>query len=258
MRLIDAHCHFDFPVFDRHRESVLSRAEDRGLCGLVIPGVERRHWARLQAVASSSSLISYCLGIHPWFVAEHAQQDLDALEEILNTRPAGCVALGECGLDRLHGSIEDQLPMFEAQVAIAGRTGFPLVIHSVRTHDEVGAALKRAHFAQPVLVHGFSGSFQQARKLVDLGCYLGIGGVITYARASKTRDTVNRLPLDALVLETDAPDMPPAGIEKGANSPENLPRILQELVSLRRESREEIEAALYRNVCRLYGWPVAG
>lgn len=258
MGLIDAHCHFDFPCFDGHRELVLRRAGDQGLGGLVIPGVERRHWSRVQAVASSSSLISYCLGIHPWFVAGHTRDDLDALQEMLNSRPAGCVALGECGLDRLHGSLEEQLPMFEAQVAIAARTGFPLVIHSVRTHDEVGVVLKRAGFAQPVLVHGFAGSFQQASKLVDLGCYLGIGGVITYDRARKTRDTVSRLPLDALVLETDAPDMPPAGVEKGANSPENLPQILQELVSLRREPREEIEAALYRNVCRLYGWPVAG
>lgn len=258
MRLIDAHCHLDFPVFDQCRDAVLGHAETQGLSGLVIPGVERRHWARVETVASASPLLAYCLGIHPWFVRQHAEEDLDALEAILASRPHGCVALGECGLDRLHGSMEEQQPMFEAQVGIARRTGFALVIHSVRAHDEVAAVLKRADLSQPVLVHGFSGSFQQAGKLVDLGCYLGIGGVITYDRARKTRETVSKLPLDSLVLETDAPDMPPAGVEKGENSPENLPRILDVLVSLRPESREQVQQALYRNTCRLYGWPEAG
>lgn len=254
MRFIDAHCHFDFPVFDGRREGVLRRAQEQGLAGLVIPGVERRHWGRVEAVAAGSPLISFCLGIHPWFVASHAQEDLEALDVALRCRPEGCVALGECGLDRLHGSLDEQMPWFEAQVAIAGRNRVPLVIHSVRTHDEVGVVLKKAHLPRPVLVHGFSGSFQQARKLVDLGCYLGIGGVITHDRARKTRETVSKLPLDALVLETDAPDMPPAGVEKGCNSPENLPLVLNALTELRGESREEIEASLYRNVCRLYAW----
>lgn len=89
------------------------------------------------------------------------------------------------------------------------RGGFTLVIHSVRTHDEIHGALRRLNWNGPALVHGFSGSFQQAEKLVALGCSIGVGGVITHPRARKTRDAVARLPLEALVLETDAPDMSP-------------------------------------------------
>lgn len=254
MQFIDAHCHFDFPEFDGRREAILGKAGEFGLSHLVIPGVSRRYWGRAEEVASTSGTMSFCLGIHPWFIEEHTRQDLDALEARLRARPAGCVALGECGLDRLHGVLDEQMPWFEAQVEIAARTGFPLVIHSVRTHDEIGVVLKRQRISSPVLVHGFSGSYEQARKLIDLGCYLGVGGVISYQRARKTRSTVGRLPLDALVLETDAPDMPPEGVAKGANSPEYLPRIFQALVALRQESADEIQASLYRNACRLYGW----
>lgn len=254
MELVDAHCHFDFPEFDGQRERVLDQARDAGVSRLVIPGVDRQNWERVIATAASLPGVSYCLGIHPWFVDEHQQDDLVVLETLLSGLDRRCVGLGECGLDRLRGELSSQIPWFEAQVDLADRLGRSLVIHSVRTHDEIHGILRARGFHGKALVHGFSGSYQQARKLVDLGCYIGVGGVITHSRAKKTRDTVARLPLEALVLETDAPDMPPEGVKKGANSPVFLPRIFSALAGLRHESADRLAEQLRGNAYRLYGW----
>ncbi|MGM0769648.1 MAG: TatD family hydrolase [Pseudomonadota bacterium] len=254
MELIDAHCHFDFPEFDDCREQVLARANHLGVERVVIPGVRRNDWLRARQTAERWPGLFYCLGIHPWFIGEHDEQDLTALEDALSAAGERCVGLGECGLDRLRGELSDQIPWFEAQVDIASRLGWPLVIHSVRTHDEVYGILRARRFGGRSLVHGFSGSYQQAQKLVDLGCYIGVGGVVTYPGASKTRDAIARLPLDALVLETDAPDMAPEGVAKGCNSPEYLPIILDAIAGLRSESWETLARQMLSNSCQLYGW----
>ncbi|MBW7472933.1 TatD family hydrolase [Marinobacter sp. M216] len=252
MRLIDAHCHFDFPRFDGCRDSELDRARESGLVGLVIPGVRRADWDRVRETALAYPETFYCLGIHPWYVAEHDDSDLQLLERLIRQRPERCVAIGECGLDRVHGDLDAQWPWFEAQVGLAMREQFPLVVHSVRTHDEVHGILNRANWEGPALVHGFSGSYQQACKLVDLGCCIGIGGVITHVSARKTREAVAKLPLSALVLETDAPDMAPSGVEKGRNSPANVGLVLRVLAELRGVSPEALAPVLLENARRLY------
>jgi TatD DNase family protein len=254
MQLVDAHCHFDFPEFDGVRDQVLDTARARGVEALVVPGVRRVDWDRVEALASPARGLWYCLGIHPWFVDEHSEQDLVVLETRLSARPDGCVGLGECGLDALHGDLAAQLPWFQAQIDIAARLTLPLVIHSVRSHDQVHGLLRSSGWSGRALIHGFSGSYQQARKLVDLGCFIGVGGVITHDRARKTRDAVARLPLEALVLETDAPDMSPAGVAKGQNSPVYLLDVVQALAELRGGPVEAVAETLYDNVQRLYGW----
>ncbi|WP_165857076.1 TatD family hydrolase [Marinobacter sp. JSM 1782161] len=251
--LIDAHCHFDYPCFDGRRAAVLDECRSAGVAGLVIPGVRARDWDRVEIAASESPALRYCLGIHPWFIGEHGPDDLKGLEARLASSPEGCVALGECGLDRLRGDLEQQLPWFEAQIDIAAACAMPLVIHSVRTHDEVGACLRRRQFSGRSLVHGFSGSPEQALALVRQGCFLGVGGVITYHRAAKTRRALARAPLDHLVLETDAPDMPPEGVAKGDNAPTALPRVFRALCDLRDEPEARIREQLQRNVEALYG-----
>lgn len=258
MRFIDAHCHFDFPAFDGRREIVLGEARSGGLSNLVIPGVRRSDWGRVSRIASEYDGLYYCLGIHPWFVGEHTADDLDALRGALEDHPGHCVALGECGLDRIHGDLKEQYPWFERQVDIAAQLHLPLVVHSVKTHDEVYEVLRRKGFPGRVLVHGFSGSYEQASKLIDLGCFIGVGGVITHPRARKTRDTIARLPVDALILETDAPDMAPEGVEAGHNSPAYLPLIFDALVGLRGAGREDLARSLLGNVQRLYGWNEIG
>ena len=258
MQLVDAHCHFDFPRFDGCRDAELDKARLAGLVGLVIPGVRRADWARVRDVARSFPEGFYCLGVHPWFVEEHGAGDLEQLEQTLAEHPDRCVAIGECGLDRLRGDLDEQWPWFEAQIALAKRQDWPLIIHSVKTHDEVHGALRQRGFDAPVLIHGFSGSYQQAAKLVDIGCYIGVGGVITHPGAHKTRDTVARLPAEALVLETDAPDMAPEGVGRGRNSPAHLPRIVRVLAELRGTSEEVMAATLMANVRRVYRWDGTG
>ncbi|KAA1173106.1 TatD family deoxyribonuclease [Marinobacter salinexigens] len=254
MEFVDAHCHFDFPRFDGCREEEWALARSMGLTQLVVPGVRRKHWERIRDVSRQFPGVSYCLGIHPWYVSEHDEVDLKALSGLLELRPGGCVGVGECGLDRMRGELREQMPWFEAQVALAARYDYPLIIHSVKTHDEVRSELKRLGWSGRALVHGFSGSYQQAKNLVDRGCFIGVGGVITYSRAAKTREAIRQLPLDSLVLETDAPDMAPAGVDKGQNSPAQLPRIMRVLAELRGMELEEIAFALLKNVRRMYGW----
>ncbi|MDX1757896.1 MAG: TatD family hydrolase [Marinobacter sp.] len=254
MEIVDAHCHFDFPQFDGRREALLAESRRVGVSRLVVPGVRRADWGRVEEQARRYPEVFYCLGIHPWFVGEHHPADLGVLRDQLRAGGARCVAVGECGLDRLRGELSEQLPWFERQVALAEELDLPLIVHSVKTHDEVASILQRHRISVPVLVHGFAGSYQQAVKLVELGCFIGVGGVITHSRALKTRQTIARLPLRSLVLETDAPDMPPAGVAKGDNSPVCLPSILEALAELRGEAPAELAEALLVNVRRLYRW----
>ncbi len=231
MQLIDAHCHFDFPQFDGRREAELEQARSLGLRRLVIPGVRRPDWDSVRDTALAHNGLFYCLGIHPWFVDEHSEEDLTELRRRLAARPERCVALGEWN-----------------------EFGMPLVIHSVKAHDEVHSLLNRRQWTGRALIHGFSGSFQQGEKLVDLGCFIGVGGVITHPRARKTRDAIAKLPLEALVLETDAPDMAPEGVPQGQNSPRYLPDILKALAEIRGDTPEQLAPVLLDNVSRLYGW----
>lgn len=252
--LVDAHCHLDYPEFDQSRAHLIESCREAGVERIVVPGVRSATWQRVVDTVGRDPALYYCLGIHPWYVDEHTEEDLDRLETLLTNRSSRCVAIGECGLDRLHGDLERQMPWFEAQVDMAKSLAMPLVIHSVRTNDEVGAVLRKKAVAGTVLIHGFSGSPEQAKSLADSGCFLGVGGIITYARARKTRRAVAEVPLEHLVLETDAPDMPPEGVAKGDNSPLHIPAVFRALCELRPEPGGQIAEQLRANVNRLYGW----
>lgn len=256
LKLVDAHCHFDFPQFDGRRSKELRAASLTGVVGLVIPGVRRADWSRVRDTALAHAGLFYCLGIHPWFVSEHSAEDLELLDGLLGAKPDRCIAVGECGLDKLHGDLAMQQPWFEVQVKLASKSGLPLIIHSVKTHDEVCATLRRLSWSGKALLHGFSGSYQQALKLIGQGCYIGVGGIITHPRSRKTRDAVARLPIESLVLETDAPDMAPQGVAAGENSPVHLCRILECLAEIRGERPEYLASVLLSNTEALYGKPL--
>lgn len=250
--LVDAHCHFDFPVFDGHRDAILKRAGEMGISTLVVPGTCPASWKGLKDLAGRYPAIRYAPGLHPWWLGDIEPGDVEQLEAELQQPDQGRVAIGECGLDLLRANYEGQLELFRAQVQLAIRYGYPLLIHSVRTHDEIAALLKREQYTLPALVHGFSGSWQQASRLMDQGLYIGVGGVITHDRARKTRDTIRRLPASALVLETDAPDMPLSGVRKGENTPLNLRRVFEALCELRGEQPEVLGPQLLVNTERLF------
>jgi TatD DNase family protein len=234
--LIDTHCHLDAREFDDDRDAVCQRAHAAGIERIVLPAVERANFAAVSSLCREYAMCRPAYGIHPLFVANAHPEDLDCLDETLAREPA--VAVGEIGLDRYVTLRDDacQERYFVAQLKLASKHGLPVLLHTRRAVDGVLKHLRR--IAVPGgIAHAFSGSRQQADIFIGLGFKLGFGGAMTYARASRLRELARSLPLDAIVLETDAPDIPPAWLGQGGegrrNAPAELPRIAEELAALR-------------------------
>ncbi len=257
---IDTHCHLDAPEFDADRDAVRARAAQAGVAHVVIPAVARGHWDAAVALARRHG-DSYALGIHPLYTPQAGPQDIEALRGMLSRLrddPA-LVAVGEIGLDFFVPGLdaERQIWFYEQQVGLAREFGLPVILHVRKSSDRLLKTL-RAHPVAGGIAHAFNGSAQQARAFIDLGFRLGFGGAVTYDRALKLRELATTLPLDALVLETDAPDIPPhwlyatagqraAGQAQGRNTPAELPRIAAAIAQLRGITVRELAAATGRN-----------
>lgn len=253
MQLIDTHCHLDFPVFDSERAALLAECRQLGVGEYIIPAVGEENWGRVMALAAEHDGISYALGVHPWYVGGQTPAVLTRLQQRLAERPRGLVAVGECGLDlRSRVPQEGQLEMFEAQIELAKEHELPLIVHSVRANDTVAKILRRLRPACGGVIHAFSGSLQQAEAFWQLGFRLGIGGVISFERANKTREAVRDMPLEALLLETDAPDMPLQGQQGAPNTPANLPIIAQLLADLRQQPLAHVASVLHESTLRTF------
>lgn len=252
MRLIDSHCHLDFEAFDNDRGRVIGNAAAAGIDAIVVPGVKRATWERLVGVCAGGDNLYYALGLHPLFLASHDAGDLDELWE--RTAALSPVAVGEIGLDFYDRDVDRQaqLDLLERQLEIARARSLPAILHVRKAHDEV-LGLLREHRLQGGIAHAFNGSRQQAGKYIEMGFKLGFGGMLTFQRSRKLRELARSLPLDALVLETDAPDMTVSQHRGGRNSPEYLPYVLDALAALRGESREDIAEATTRNVAEVLG-----
>ncbi|KFF50018.1 hydrolase TatD [Gammaproteobacteria bacterium MFB021] len=249
--LFDAHCHLDFAAFDADREAVFSRAHAAGVRRFMVPGTTRARWPSVSALAARDD-VSVGLGLHPYFIDDHRDEDLDALEEALTQR-GEVVAIGECGIDaRFPQTLPRQWQLFEAQLQLAKQHRLPLVIHCVHANDQVAKRLRQLALPAGGLIHAFAGSAQQAQRFVDLGYHLGLGGAATHARAQRLQRVIAGLPDDAFVLETDSPDMPPAGHPGQRNEPANLTEVLTRVAALRRRPKAEVAAQTYANTCRLF------
>lgn len=245
MHLIDTHCHLDFADFDDDRAAVLAASRALGVARYIVPAVGEENWAALEGLAASEAGIFYALGVHPMWASRQTSGVLTRLASRLAARPSALVAIGECGLDgRSTVSQAGQLELFEGQLELAHQFQLPLLVHSVRANDTVATLLKRYRPAAGGVIHAFSGSRHQAERFWALGFRLGIGGTITYERASKTREAVAAMPWEALVLETDAPDMPLAGRQGMRNSPEYLPEVLACLAKLKGEAPSKVAELL--------------
>ncbi|WP_077528634.1 TatD family hydrolase [Vreelandella utahensis] len=250
--LIDAHCHIDFPCFDEGREQLLAECAASGIRRIVVPGTVPDGWSKILELACTYPILAPAAGLHPWWADEFGDDSLEQLDQLLAAN-SDLVAVGECGLDRKRGAaLEPQQAVFEAQIRLAARHGRPLLIHSVGTHDTVLSLLRRTGFTAPFLMHGFSGSLEQAKALVRQGGFIGVSGIITHPQASRARRVMAQLPLEALVLETDAPGLPPHGVPRDSNTPLNLPWVLNVLCGLREEPRAAIVAAIRDNTRRLF------
>ncbi|AOV97968.1 deoxyribonuclease YjjV [Edwardsiella hoshinae] len=256
-RLIDSHCHFDFAPFCGDEAASLQRARAVGVEAIIVPSVAAARFAQVVALAHAHPMLYAALGLHPLYIEQHCDEDVVQLEQALAQRDPTIVAVGEIGLDHYGEAVQParQLALLQAQLSLAQRYALPVILHSRRSHDLLAQTLRRQPVARTGVVHGFSGSLSQAEAFVRLGYAIGVGGTITYARAQKTRAVVAALPLHALVLETDAPDMPLSGFQGQANRPEQLARVFAALCQLRSESPEVIADALYRNTRRLFTLP---
>lgn len=253
-RFIDTHCHFDFPPFTGDETSSLARAANAGVEKMIVPAISAGQFNAVLALAREYPAVYAALGLHPMYIEQHDDAALQALDNALASQPEKVVAVGETGLDayRETPDLPKQVAMLQAQFAIAKRWQLPVILHSRRTHDKLAMLLRQASLPKTGVVHGFSGSFEQAMRFVDLGYYIGVGGTITYPRAAKTRKAIARLPLEALVLETDAPDMPLNGWQGQANRPERVALVFDILCQLRSENPDEIASAIMRNTCALF------
>lgn len=237
---IDTHCHLDAGEFAGESDAVALRAAREGVSRIVIPAVERGNFATVQALASRHPHCVYALGIHPVFVPQATEDDLAALREAVQDamHDPRFVAVGEIGLDFFVPDLNDaslrgkQEHFYSEQLKIARDFGLPVLLHVRRSQDIILKYLRR--IAVPGgIAHAFNGSFQQAEEFIRLDFKLGFGGAMTFTRALQIRRLAAGLPEQALVLETDAPDISPAWVHPRRNSPEELPRIGQMLAELR-------------------------
>ncbi len=251
MELFDTHCHLDVEEFASDRDAVLARARAAGVSRQVLPAVDAAGWDGLLAICREEQGLYPALGLHPMFTDRHRDEDLVRLRRLLESeRP---VAIGEIGLDYFiaEPDIERQQAIFEAQLSLAEEFGLPVLLHVRKAHDQVLQTLKRFKLVGGI-AHAFSGSPQQAEQYRDMGFLFGFGGMLTYERSSRIRKLARELPLQSIVLETDAPDMSPAAHHGERNSPEYLPQVLAALAALRDEPPEQLAARTTANALQLF------
>lgn len=250
--LIDAHCHLDFPDFDADREAMFERAHAAGVGHFVVPGTTRARWSNVLALGQRDD-VSVCLGLHPYFMDQHREEDLSALEMALDAH-AEVVAIGECGIDaRLDDTLDAQWHYFDAQLRLAKARELPVVIHCVQANDKVAKRLRQLALPAGGQIHAFAGSPEQARKFLDLGFVLGLGGATTYDRAKRLHRAVASLPDDGFVLETDSPDMPLAGRQGQRNEPAHVAEVCAAVARLRGQTTDAVEAHAGATTRHLYG-----
>ena len=252
MELFDSHCHIDVAEFDGDRDEVLAEARRAGVAEMLVPGVQRATWPALIALCDTDPALYPALGLHPVYLEAHHDDDLPALaEQIAQTRP---LAVGEIGLDWYVDGLdrERQQYLLEAQLEIAEQAALPVVLHVRKAHDAMLNTLRRYRLPGG-FCHAFNGSQQQAARYIELGFRLGFGGMLTFERSKHLRRLAGELALDALVLETDAPDMTVASHRYQRNSPAYLPEVLQVLASLRDEDAGEIAAQTTANARGVLG-----
>ena len=246
--LIDTHCHLDAAEFDADRPEVIEAAERAGVRSILIPAVDASNFSGVRSLAHEIKGGAYALGIHPMYVRHAQSQDLISLREAVEQSMGDprFVAIGEIGLDFFVQDIatgearERQEYFYAAQLDLAEEFGLPVLLHVRRSQDVLLKHLrKRGRIGG--MAHAFNGSLQQAQQFVDLGFALGMGGAMTYARALQIRRIATDMPLDALVLETDAPDIAPSWlVVDRRNTPGEVARIADALAALRGMDRQQV------------------
>jgi TatD DNase family protein len=260
---VDTHCHLDAPEFGAEMPAIRARAAARGVSLCVIPAVAVSNFATVRELAHRQG-DAYALGIHPLCTGEAQDADLEVLDAELTARrdDPRLVAVGEIGLDYFVEGLDGdrQERFFHTQLQLARKHGLPVLMHVRRSVDKVLKHLRQTAGGRPWqgIAHAFNGSEQQAGACIELGLKLGFGGAVTFDRALQLRRLAATLPIEAIVMETDAPDIQPhwlyrtqaqrtAGQAQGRNEPGELPRIAEVVAGLRGIGIEALAEATTRN-----------
>ncbi len=261
MPWIDSHCHLDAAELASDRDAVRQAARAAGVQTCVIPAVAVDNFETVRRMAHQYQDV-YALGIHPLYTPQASEQDLQTLDQVLHSHrdDPRLVAVGEIGLDGFVPGLDmaRQQFFYKAQLKLAQQHDLPVLLHVRRSADLLLKAL-RSTVVKGGIAHAFNGSLQQAQQFIAMGFKLGFGGALTFERALQLRMLATQLPLEALVLETDAPDIPPnwlyvtaeeraKGRSQGRNTPDQVPRMAQVLADLRGISLAEVAQATSANV----------
>ena len=248
--LVDTHCHLDATEFDGDRDAVVAEALSVGVTRIVVPSVTAAGFMSVEQVVRQYPVCLPAYGLHPIYAAQHQEQHLQQLEQVLDQGQA--IAVGEIGLDGFDRQVDFDLQVhwFEAQLAIAASRHLPVLLHLRHAVDAVIVRLRRSRLRGGI-AHAFNGSLQQAQQLMDLGFCLGFGGAFTWPRATRLRHLAVTLPLDSIVLETDAPDMSPVWARGERNRPAHVLGVARALAELRGLSIEEVASMSTANAQRV-------
>ncbi len=252
--VIDTHIHLDDEQFDADRDDVIAQARAANVVGMVVPAVRAAKWPDIIQLANTCADVHATLGLHPLYTAHHHAKDLQLLARLLDQHRV--LAVGEIGLDYhcSNSDVDQQKHYFIEQLDIAAQYQLPVIIHAHRAVEDV-MQLLRSHGPGKGVIHSYNGSLQQAHKLVDLGYHLGFGGPITYPRAKKIRKLVSSLPMQNLLLETDAPFQPMHNQTGRRNTPAHIQRVLSAFATIKNADVAEIAKYANRNARDLFALP---
>ena len=254
--LIDTHCHLDAAEFDGDRDAVVAAAKAAGVSAIIVPAVHPENFSAVRQCSAQHPACHPAYGVHPLYVDALGDGFGPLLRHHLENELAGPyppVAIGEIGLDFFVPAVDAarQERVFTEQLRIARDFDLPVLLHVRRAVDAVLKQLRRFG-VRGGIAHAFNGSRQQADEFIRLGFCLGFGGAMTFPRATRLRKLATSLPLEAIVLETDAPDIPPAWIAGRRNQPGELFRIAGELAGLRGMGPGDVADATSQNAMMLF------
>ncbi|MEO0367881.1 MAG: TatD family hydrolase [Pseudomonadota bacterium] len=260
--LTDSICHLDFPEFDSDRSDVLASCASAGVMQIVVPAVAQSSWHRTIQICQINSApvtLLLALGLHPMMIDSHQPDHLIELDELIES--AKPIAVGEIGLD-FHKSLnhsaashEKQGIFFEKQLLIAKKHSKPVILHIRKAHDEAIDILRESKITGGI-VHAFNGSIQQAQHYIELGFCLSFGGMLTYVRSTKLQRLISQIPIENIVLETDAPDMTVFSHQGQRNSPAYLPYVLDAVAKHKSLDPDRVAEQTTANISRVLGLPL--
>ena len=246
--MIDSHCHLDFEVFDNDLAEVIKSS---GVSSFINPSVAVSNFEKVKNISTKYPNIYGAYGLHPWMIDEHQEKDIEKLDDFLSQNDA--VAVGEIGIDlwdKFKKSQEKQQWFFIEQLKLADKYNLPIIVHSRKSVEVIIEILKKMPKITGVF-HGFAGSLQQAEILINRGFYLGVGSIITYPN-TKIRQVIKQIPLEKLVLETDAPPHRANGVQTQRNEPKYLIKIAEVIATLKNKSLLEVEKICDRNSQKIF------